>query len=77
TARFEKALPEYTLLSHLHPSIKNDEEYDLDSTSLVIMADLIISDYSSIPIEASLINKPTLFYVYDEKEYEKVRGLNH
>ena len=40
------------------------------------MADLIISDYSSIPIEASLLNKPTLFYVYDEKEYEKVRGLN-
>ncbi|AGZ26023.1 MULTISPECIES: teichoic acid glycerol-phosphate primase TarB [Staphylococcus] len=77
TSRFEKALPEYTLLSHLHPSIKKDKgEHDLDSTTLLIMADLIISDYSSIPIEASLLNKPTLFYVYDEKEYEKIRGLN-
>ena len=32
----------------------------------MIMADVIISDYSSLPIEASLLDKPTLFYVYDD-----------
>ena len=40
------------------------------------MADIIISDYSSLPIEASLLDKPTLFYVYDEEKYDKIRGLN-
>lgn len=40
------------------------------------MADIIISDYSSLPIEASALNKPTLIYNYDEQQYEKVRGLN-
>ena len=42
----------------------------------MIMADVIISDYSSLPIEASLLDKPTLFYVYDEHKYDKIRGLN-
>ena len=37
----------------------------------MIMADVIISDYSSLPIEASLLDKPTLFYVYDEHKYDK------
>ena len=74
---FNSQLPEYTLISHLHPSISNHgTTQDIDTTSLLIMADIIISDYSSIPIEASLLNKPTLFYVYDETEYERVRGLN-
>ncbi|MDN6160748.1 MAG: CDP-glycerol glycerophosphotransferase family protein, partial [Staphylococcus equorum] len=27
-------------------------------------------------IEASILDKPTLFYVYDEQQYEKERGLN-
>ena len=42
----------------------------------MIMADIIISDYSSLAIEASLLNKPTLLYVYDEQRYETERGLN-
>ena len=75
--KFEQSLPHYTLLSHLHPSIRDRQSsQDIDITSLMIMADVIISDYSSLPIEASLLNKPTIFYNYDEKEYENVRGLN-
>ncbi|BBD90800.1 teichoic acid glycerol-phosphate primase TarB [Staphylococcus caprae] len=74
---FEQQLPEYTLMSHLHPSIsERDTSQDIDVASLMVMADVIISDYSSLPIEASLLNKPTLFYNYDEEDYEKVRGLN-
>ncbi|MEJ7167081.1 teichoic acid glycerol-phosphate primase TarB [Staphylococcus capitis] len=75
--KFEQSLPHYTLLSHLHPSIRDRQSsQDIDITSLMIMADVIISDYSSLPIEASLLNKPTIFYNYDEKEYENARGLN-
>ncbi|MDK9843308.1 CDP-glycerol glycerophosphotransferase family protein [Staphylococcus equorum] len=73
---FETALPNYTLLSKLHPSIANDNQTTINLQSLMIMADVIISDYSSLAIEASILDKPTLFYVYDEKQYEKERGLN-
>ncbi|MGY3481639.1 MULTISPECIES: teichoic acid glycerol-phosphate primase TarB [Staphylococcus] len=75
-ARFETALPSYTLISKLHPSLPQDKQYHINLQSLMIMADVIITDYSSLAIEASLLNKPTLFYVYDEANYERVRGLN-
>src|SRR5699024_215339 len=52
------------------------EQHNISLQSLMVMADVIITDYSSLAIEASLLNKPTLFYVYDEANYEKVRGLN-
>src|SRR5699024_1431755 len=74
--RFETALPSYTLISKLHPSLPQDKQNHINLQSLMIMADVIITDYSSLAIEASLLNKPTLFYVYDEANYEKVRGLN-
>ncbi len=48
----------------------------IDTSTLMLMSDIIISDYSSLPIEASLLNIPTIFYVYDEEAYDKVRGLN-
>ena len=35
-----------------------------------------LADYSSLGIEASLINKPIYFYMYDIEEYEKDPGLN-
>ncbi|MDK7236408.1 CDP-glycerol glycerophosphotransferase family protein, partial [Staphylococcus haemolyticus] len=62
---FERHLPNYTLLSHLHPStVDCQTSHSIDVTSLLIMADIIISDYSSLPIEASALNKPTLIYNY-------------
>ena len=74
---FEKILPDYLLLTRYHPATHIlSDDYGLSVFDLVVLADVIISDYSSLPIEASLIHKPTLFYVYDEQEYEKVRGLN-
>lgn len=75
-AYFEQQLPNYTLISKFHPSVETDDNSMISTSELLIMADLIISDYSSIPIEASLIDTPTIFYVYDEAEYEKIRGLN-
>ncbi len=74
--RFEADLPDYTLISKLHPSIQTDAQTTIDLQTLMILADVIISDYSSLAIEASLLGKPTLFYVYDEQTYEKERGLN-
>ena len=42
---------------------------------LLHVADYIITDYSAIVYEASLVNKPIYFYAYDYKDYMKNRGV--
>lgn len=44
--------------------------------TLMAVADAVITDYSAISIEASLIKKPVYFYVYDLERYKETRGLN-
>ena len=76
---FERALPEYTLLSQYHPAVKashTEQDISLTTPELLMIADVVITDYSSLAIEASFIGKPAIFYVYDEQDYERVRGLN-
>lgn len=52
--------------------------YDDDFTSFdwLAAADMIISDYSSLVIEATLADKPLFIYAYDLDEYEENTGLN-
>ena len=43
---------------------------------LYLIADLLITDYSSVFFDFSILNKPTLFFMYDRNEYEsKIRGM--
>lgn len=42
---------------------------------LTLVSDLLITDYSSIPFEFSLLNKPMIFYAFDLKEFEASRGF--
>ena len=35
----------------------------------MLLADILITDYSSIMIEYSALNKPTVFFTYDLDEY--------
>lgn len=76
----------YNLIVKLHPldrkaySYKEKEGiiYDekFSSYELLDIADMIITDYSSLAIETSLLNKPLYFYNYDLEEYEESTGLN-
>ncbi len=43
---------------------------------LISVSDYIITDYSGIAIEAAILDKKTLYYVYDYDEYKKNNGLN-
>ncbi len=43
---------------------------------LLQIADHIITDYSALLLEASLVDKPVYLYVYDIDSYEESRGLN-
>ena len=76
----------YILFLRLHPSIKKDDisvdnifSYDFSKyeqvSDLFIVSDILISDYSSIIFEFSIMKKPILFYSYDVEEYIKDRGF--
>ncbi len=49
--------------------------YD-DITDLYLISDLLITDYSSTFFDYIYLNKPIVFYQYDQKEYEEdIRGF--
>lgn len=77
---------EYTVLIKVHPFIYKyiqnvDEVRDvcipdyIDTNELLGIVDILITDYSSIFFDFLITNKPILFYMKDEKEYEEERGL--
>lgn len=41
-----------------------------------IIADCLITDYSSVMFDYSLLNKPMIFYAFDYDQYVEERGLN-
>lgn len=72
----------------MHPFIKNSftikEEYKdkiIDLTSykdineLLLITDLLITDYSSVIFEYSFMEKPIIFYVPDLEEYNNGRSF--
>ncbi|WP_026575895.1 CDP-glycerol glycerophosphotransferase family protein [Bacillus sp. UNC438CL73TsuS30] len=80
---------EYILALRLHPAIKNSVDFSklhsdfvvdfsssqYDINELLAVADYLITDYSSIPFEFSLLRKPIIFFAYDLEEYKKDRGV--
>lgn len=86
TKMYERLKNDYVLLIRLHPSVsaKVDVKYDHfvydfsnypNVNDLLIIADVLITDYSSIPFEFALLEKPMIFYPYDLLEYVQERGL--
>ncbi len=80
----DKMSSEDVLLIRLHPhvaqkisweekrwkNIINVSEYP-GVTTLLAVADVLITDYSSIVFEYCLRNKPMIFYAYDLEQFEK------
>lgn len=73
---------EYILALRLHPKIKNFSNEDISSNfqyidvsdfeneqELMLISDMLITDYSSIMIEYAILNKPILFFTYDLDSY--------
>lgn len=80
--------PQYMLLIRMHPAVRidNGDSYPegvIDVSGypnihhLLIVTDYLISDYSSLPYEFALLNRPQIFYAYDLDEYEKESGFWH
>lgn len=79
---------EYILLIKHHPFVKAtppiplgcedfafDVSRDLSIDELLSVADVCISDYSSLVFEYSLFTKPMLFFAYDKEDYDDWRGF--
>lgn len=46
-----------------------------DINDLLLISDILVTDYSSVIFDYALLNKPIIYYTYDLEEYEKDRGL--
>ncbi len=73
----------FILIVRGHPNQKIDTTgypvygcLDFTNVELLCVADYVITDYSSISLEAAALNKKLLFYVYDYDRYIKDNGLN-
>ena len=75
-------LSKYNLIIKLHPLDNSniEEEYTVNKKystyDLLKISDYIITDYSAVAFEASILNKPLYFYVYDIDKYDETSGLN-
>jgi CDP-glycerol glycerophosphotransferase len=85
---YEKLSTEYIILIKYHYMVREklelskyngfyrvmDSSYDI--SDLYLISDLLITDYSSVMFDYSLLKRPMIFYVYDIKEYaEELRGF--
>ena len=85
---YEKLNKEYIILIKYHYMVREkldfsqyngfyrvmDSSYDI--SELYLVSDMLITDYSSVMFDYSLLKRPMIFYVYDIKEYaEELRGF--
>lgn len=78
---------EYVIMTKFHPFVCQnykqvkgskliDVSYYDDLNRLLLVADILITDYSSIIFEYAVLGKPMIFYAYDQEEYgNKIRGF--
>lgn len=78
----------YVIINKFHPYIQNGLEIDdkfggfvfnaptgIDVSVLLCACDILISDYSSLIFEYSLLARPMIFYAYDLDEYDRERSF--
>ncbi|MFT9427803.1 MAG: CDP-glycerol glycerophosphotransferase family protein, partial [Sporolactobacillus sp.] len=77
----------FVLLLKLHPLVARNKTESLNSSfikdcsdqpisDLLMGADILITDYSSIPFDFALLRRPMIFYAYDLESYKHKRGLS-
>lgn len=79
---------EYVFVMKLHPFISNkpdfgdkyndfmiDLSHENEINDLLFVADVMITDYSSVCFEFSLLNKPMIFFAYDMEDYISKRDF--
>ena len=85
---YEQLKGEYAIIIKLHPFCQErfeiPEEYkdviidlsdDDELNDLLFVTDLLVTDYSSVVFEASLLNIPMMFYAFDLYDYISSRDF--
>lgn len=73
---------DFVLIVKNHPNqeLKHSDKVfyinDFSASDIIAISDYVITDYSSISIEAALLNKKTIYYLNDYKKYNDLNGLN-
>lgn len=85
---YEKLSDDYVILIKYHYMVREkldfsqyhgfyqvmDSSYDI--SELYLVSDMMITDYSSVMFDYSLLKRPMIFYVYDLDEYkDELRGF--
>lgn len=76
----------YIMMIKLHPAVAHNMknfnhplivsvDNNVEINKLLCVAHYVISDYSSIPFEFALLEKPQIFYPYDLGKYKMERGF--
>lgn len=80
---YKKHKKDLILIVREHPNQKIEIKdksvmrcYEFSSVELLSIADYVITDYSSISLEAAILNKKVLFYLYDYDRYMNDNGIN-
>lgn len=85
---YENLRDEYIFLFKIHPFVKNklsipyqysDFFYDFSDfreiNDLLLVTDVLITDYSSVCFEFALLEKPMLFFAFDLEDYIRTRDF--
>lgn len=85
---YEQLSDDFVFVIKCHPSVKisiditgeyEDFIFDYsdysDIAHLLVVSDLLITDYSSIPMEFATLKRPMIFYAYDLDDYQADHGL--
>lgn len=79
---------DYIIFVRLHPAVSSKQSsftharvIDVSNypiiNDLLVVTDVLISDYSSLPYEFALLEKPQLFFAYDVETYSRESGFWH
>lgn len=83
----QKKCPEWKIIVRTHYLVCNNldlaknkniiiPDIDTDVNELMVIADCLLTDYSSIMFDYSILKRPMIFYAYDLKEYQNsTRGF--
>ncbi|MGM9919659.1 MAG: CDP-glycerol glycerophosphotransferase family protein [Bhargavaea sp.] len=77
---------EFVVMVRLHPAVMENSKLPehprlIDAGSypkvneLLAAADILVTDYSSLPFEYALLRRKMVFYLYDLEEYSKKTGI--
>lgn len=86
---YKRLKEDYVLFLRLHPAVNDKFQNKYPGfiinvsgyhniNHLLVITDILVTDYSSVPFEFSLLNKPMVFFAYDLDDYAITRGFyNH